>query len=182
MDLSNASQPIQKDLDELILIALSKIGSVTMNGSEDALDCPRVKLAMILDNETGWLLFVKQMISLVPLDDPYGPIFISEYLDQSPLLGNEPVLKLLNFLKLNREMSRSNAKPIVWHRNVCIALGCIAEKLAGWFLCFSLQKEARGNYSHLELLSVFFLVAFMTGLWPTKARSAPHETETVTQS
>lgn len=39
--------------------------------------------------------------------------------------------QLLFYLNLSPRLSNSSEKVATWHRNCCIVLGCVAEKLAG---------------------------------------------------
>lgn len=44
-----------------------------------------LKLNLIADKDTGWLLITQMMIELVPIDNPLGPAVIILFLDESPL-------------------------------------------------------------------------------------------------
>ncbi|VDP06139.1 unnamed protein product [Soboliphyme baturini] len=90
-----------------------------------------LKLNLIADREQGWLLIVQTMIDIVPVDNPLGPAVITLFLDESPLPTKETVTKLLFLLNLSGELVRQNIHPPSWHKNLCIVLGCLSEKLAG---------------------------------------------------
>lgn len=44
-----------------------------------------IKLHLIADKESGWLLVVRSMVNAIPMDDPLGPAVITLILDDCPL-------------------------------------------------------------------------------------------------
>ncbi|RWS31599.1 RING finger and SPRY domain-containing protein 1-like protein [Leptotrombidium deliense] len=114
-------------IDKLVLDTLSLVRTLVDN-DQDPPPC-LLKLHVIADREKGWLSVVNSMINVIPIEDPLGPAVILLLLDDSPLPTKESILKLSELLNLNNTTkSKSNATR---HRNICVVLGCLAEKLAG---------------------------------------------------
>lgn len=90
-----------------------------------------LKLHSIADKEAGWLVVVRSMVQVIPLNDPLGPAVITLLLDDCPLPSKETVVHLSKFLELSRMSAGESWKDPRLHRNICVVLGCIAEKLAG---------------------------------------------------
>ena len=115
-----------------------------------------IYLHRIAEKDAGWLALVRSLTRVVPLSDPLGPAVINLLLDECPLptkvtllcLNNcdfsyflifrlmfQESLELLSFeLRLSREESRATRSNVLHHRNSCVVLGCLAEKMAGSFL------------------------------------------------
>ncbi|EDS43814.1 conserved hypothetical protein [Culex quinquefasciatus] len=79
----------------------------------------------ITDKPTGWIQLVKSLIRVVPLEHPMGPSVITLLLDDSPLPTKDSVLEVADMIthSIRRTPKRE--------RNLCVILGCLAEKLAG---------------------------------------------------
>ncbi|KAK8777091.1 hypothetical protein V5799_029564 [Amblyomma americanum] len=123
------SAPSTSYVEHLILETLSIIRTLVDNEQEPP---PfMIKLHLIADKESGWLLVVRSMVNAIPMDDPLGPAVITLILDDCPLPTKESVGKLSQMFQLSRELSISGRNNPTWHRNICVVLGCIAEKLAG---------------------------------------------------
>lgn len=77
--------------------------------------------------------FSKKIIFIfqIPENDPLGPAVISLFLDECPLPSRESVQTLLLSLGLSSEFVDSKHLPPSWHKNMCIVLGSLAEKMAG---------------------------------------------------
>ncbi|CDW54574.1 SPRY domain containing protein [Trichuris trichiura] len=114
------------DVRCLILEALTDIRRLHNNDQE--LPASMVKLNLIVDNEEGWNMVVKQLVQFVPLNSPIAPAVITLFFDESPLPCKAAVTKVLN--ELMEESQREPQSP-TWHRNMCIVIKCICEKLAG---------------------------------------------------
>ncbi|KAI0217888.1 RING finger and SPRY domain-containing protein 1 [Lamellibrachia satsuma] len=119
----------EQNIDQLVLDTLHLIRTLVDNDQ----DPPRSMLALhkIADKEAGWLAVVQSLISVIPMEDPLGPAVITLLLDECPLPTKEAISKLCTILKLSDATSvteRGNAKK---HRNICVVLGCLAEKMAG---------------------------------------------------
>ncbi|XP_056638627.1 RING finger and SPRY domain-containing protein 1-like [Diorhabda sublineata] len=117
------------DVDMLVLETLGVIATLVDNEQEP----PNSMLLLhnIADNEEGWIQVVNSMINVIPMQDPLGPSVITLLLDDCPLPSKESVFKVVNMLDLSKKaavIGRSNAPR---QRNICVVLGCIAEKLAG---------------------------------------------------
>lgn len=121
-----ANAIVTNDVKDLIKQTLQLIRSLVSN--EQASPTPLLKLNLIADKESGWLMVVMCLVDVVPADDPLGPAVMTLFLDESPLPTKETVLKLITrHMRLDEKRPRTCS----WHRNVCIVLGCLAEKLAG---------------------------------------------------
>lgn len=115
-------------VDQLILELLSTIRTLV----EVEQDPPpsMLRLHIIADKEQGWLLVIQSMISVVPIDDPLGPAGIIMLLDDCPLPTKDSILKMTEMLNL-KSSSFKSVKHAAKHRNICLVLGCLADKLAG---------------------------------------------------
>ncbi|VDD90977.1 unnamed protein product [Enterobius vermicularis] len=121
-----ASAVVTSDVKDLIKQTLQLIRSLVNN--EQAPPSALLKLNLIADKESGWLMVVMCLIDVVPDDDPLGPAVMTLFLDESPLPTKETVLKLIT---RHMRLDERRPRPSSWYRNVCIVLGCLAEKLAG---------------------------------------------------
>ncbi|CAG2117920.1 unnamed protein product, partial [Medioppia subpectinata] len=115
-------------VDKLILETLSLIRTLVDNDSDPP--SSMLKLHIIADKEKGWLAVVNSMINVIPIDDPLGPAVILLLLDDCPLPTKESITKLSEMLDLchTKHISRHQ---MAKHRNACVVIGCLAEKLAG---------------------------------------------------
>lgn len=89
-----------------------------------------LRLHVIADKGRGWLMVIQSMINVVPIDDPLGPAGILMLLDDSPLPTKDSILKMTEMLNL-KSSSFKSVKQAAKYRNICIVLGCLADKLAG---------------------------------------------------
>lgn len=90
-----------------------------------------LRLHNIADNEEGWIQIVKSMVNVIPMTDPLGPSVITLLLDDCPLPSRESVLKVANMFNLSAQSSLLGRANPPKECNICVVLGCIAEKLAG---------------------------------------------------
>lgn len=90
-----------------------------------------VSLHNIADNEDGWIQVVNSMIDVIPLGDALGPSVITLLLDDCPLPSKESVYMVVGNLQLSKETAIAGRQNSTRQRNICVVLGCIAEKLAG---------------------------------------------------
>lgn len=90
-----------------------------------------LKIHTIADNEEGWIQVVTSMVNVIPMWDPLGPSVITLLLDDCPLPSRDSVLKVAKLFDLSRECAIRGRKHPRNQRNICVVLGCIAEKLAG---------------------------------------------------
>ncbi|XP_059477899.1 RING finger and SPRY domain-containing protein 1-like [Neocloeon triangulifer] len=116
-------------IDDLVLETLSVIRTLVENEQEPP--ASMVKLHVIADKEEGWLALVTSMVRVIPLEDPLGPAVITLLLDDCPLPTRESVLRLALLFNLSAEQSELGCKFPMQQRNICVVLGCIAEKMAG---------------------------------------------------
>lgn len=120
---------VGNDVKDLIRQTLKVIRSLVNNEQDPPASL--LKLNMIAEREKGWLLVVESLIETVPDDDSLGPAVITLFLDECPLPSKDTVHRLLCSLRLDHACSSSSARRRSWHRNTCIVLGSLAEKLAG---------------------------------------------------
>uniref|UniRef100_A0A8R1Y3I2 RING finger and SPRY domain-containing protein 1 n=3 Tax=Onchocerca TaxID=6281 RepID=A0A8R1Y3I2_ONCVO len=129
---TRAIEDVEADIRDLIWQTLKMIRYLVSNDQEPPTQL--LKLNLIADKEGGWIMVVMCLIDVIPVEDPLGPAVIILFLDESPLptkIG-ETVTRLLTrhmHLELSHLTSHKNLSS--WHRNTCIVLGCLAEKLAG---------------------------------------------------
>lgn len=119
---NHQQQRLSERVDELVKETLEVISSIVD-------DDPETPSAMILlhditDNPKGWLCLVRSLIKVIPHSHPMGPSVITLLLDDSPLPSKETVEKVA-------QMINDTSSSIPSERNLCVILGCLAEKLAG---------------------------------------------------
>ncbi|CAH1779320.1 unnamed protein product [Owenia fusiformis] len=127
-------QSLQPEVDALNLETLAVIRTLVNNDQEP----PRamVLLHKLADtSEAGWLSVVMSLVHVIPIEDPLGPAVVTLLLDECPLptkVGLEKLLEHLNLSeKLSNQIKDCNHNYLVRHRNICVVLGCLAEKMAG---------------------------------------------------
>lgn len=103
----------------------------TFSFSEQEPPNSMLKLHNIADNEEGWIQVVTSMVNVIPMTDPLGPSVITLLLDDCPLPSRESVLKVAQLFNLSTESAIKGRENPRRERNICVVLGCIAEKLAG---------------------------------------------------
>lgn len=116
-------------VDKLVLETLGVIETLVDNEQEPP--SSMLHLHNIADNEEGWIQVVNSMIKVIPLTDPLGPSVITLLLDDCPLPSKESIIKVVNMFSLSRETALADRTNPTRQRNTCVALGSIAEKLAG---------------------------------------------------
>ncbi|GMT00745.1 hypothetical protein PENTCL1PPCAC_30836, partial [Pristionchus entomophagus] len=129
------------DVNHLIIETLSVIRDLVNNDQEPPGSL--LKLNLIADKEEGWQMVVRCLIETIPHEDALGPAVITLFLDESPLPAREAVSRLLFRLDLSNCPFHSHSLP--WHRNVCIVLGSLAEKMAG-ASCSSICTQSTMTY------------------------------------
>ena len=123
-----SSLVVRNHVDRLVLETLSVIR--TLVDTEQDPPPSMLRLHVIADKEKGWLTLVNSMINVIPIEDPLGPAVILLLLDDCPLPTKDSILRMTEILNLKSASFRS-AKHASRHRNVCVVLGCLADKLAG---------------------------------------------------
>jgi len=83
------------------------------------------------EEEDGWIAIVNSMIRVIPISDPLGPAVMLLLLDECPLPTKSSVAEFLRYWPLTRQFSHLGVEDPQTHRNVCVILSCLAEKLAG---------------------------------------------------
>ncbi|KAJ2954449.1 hypothetical protein O0L34_g2720 [Tuta absoluta] len=116
-------------IDQLVLEMLSLIATFVDNDEESPVSL--VKLHVIADKEEGWIQVVTSIVNVIPLDNPFGPSAITILLDDCPLPSKENVIRMTQLLGLSAARASMGDLNIRVERNICVVLGCIAEKLAG---------------------------------------------------
>lgn len=124
--------------------------------SEPETPTSMVQLHDITDRPPGWIQLVKSLIKVVPRDHPMGPSVITLLLDDSPLPSKSSVMEVAEMISEikcfpNAECDKESEEVIEneegtieqikklpktddktpYERNLCVILGCLAEKLAG---------------------------------------------------
>lgn len=114
---------LSETVDRLVKETLEVIGTIVDNEPEPPNSM--VQLHDITDRPPGWIQLVKSLIRVVPIEHPMGPSVITLLLDDSPLPTKDSVLEVADMIthSLRRTLRRE--------RNLCVILGCLAEKLAG---------------------------------------------------
>jgi RING finger and SPRY domain-containing protein 1 len=110
-------------VDELVKETLDVIASIV----DDEPETPNSMLLLhdITDRPKGWLCLVRSLIRVIPMDHPMGPSVITLLLDDSPLPSKDSVIEVAEMIKSD------STTTIPCERNLCVILGCLAEKLAG---------------------------------------------------
>ncbi|XP_063232798.1 RING finger and SPRY domain-containing protein 1-like [Bacillus rossius redtenbacheri] len=122
--------PACETIDRLVLETLNVIGSLVENEQEPP--PAMLQLHTIADKEDdGWLQVVSSMVKVIPMNDPLGPAVITLLLDDCPLPTKESVVRLSSLFSLSAESSFAGRTTPTQQRNICVVLGCLAEKLAG---------------------------------------------------
>jgi len=124
---SNCSQrraPLPEIIDSLVKETLDVIGSVV--GSEpDEAPLSIQHLHDITEKPLGWIELIKSLIRTVPIEHSMGASVITLLMDDSPLPSKDAVMEVADMITKNVRRS------IRRERNLCVILGCLAEKLAG---------------------------------------------------
>lgn len=110
-----------------------------------------IQLHEITDKPTGWIQLVKSLVRVVPIEHPMGPSVITLLLDDSPLPTKDSVLEVADMI--THTIRRTPRK----ERNLCVILGCLAEKLAGPSSVAVLSETTLG-YLLGNLVSFMFLI------------------------
>lgn len=153
------------DIKDLILDTSKLIRTLVDNEQ----DPPRSMLLLhkIADKEQGWVNVVKTLIEVIPKDDPLGPAVVTLLLEECPLPSREAINKLCQLLDL--KSARKSKKDVDRHRNICVVLGCLAEKMAGpssyWLMSDDVLEYLFSNlnggcHSSITLFSVIALEKF----------------------
>ncbi|XP_075990597.1 RING finger and SPRY domain-containing protein 1-like [Anticarsia gemmatalis] len=116
-------------VDQLVLELLTLIASFVDNDEESPVSL--VKLHVIADKEEGWFQVVSSMVHVIPLEDPLGPSAITIVFDDCPLPSKDTVVKLTQLFNLCGQRAMMGNMNVRVERNICVVLGCIADKLAG---------------------------------------------------
>lgn len=90
-----------------------------------------ILLHNIADDEEGWIQVVKSMINVIPMHNPLGPSVITLLLDDCPLPSRNSIVEVTKMFNLSAQSAILGRRNPPRERNICVVLGCIAEKLAG---------------------------------------------------
>ncbi|XP_026473352.1 RING finger and SPRY domain-containing protein 1-like [Ctenocephalides felis] len=121
----NSKNILAEQVNKLVLDTLAMIGSIVDNEQDPPM--AMVCLHSIADKEAGWIQVVESMVDVIPMDHPLGPSVITLLLDDCPLPSKDSVIKVSKLFDLSMSGGEDSAR----HRNICVILGCMAEKLAG---------------------------------------------------
>lgn len=114
---------LSETVDGLVKETLEVIGTIVDNEPEPP--ASMALLHVITDKPSGWIELVKSLIRVVPVEHPMGPSVIALLLDDSPLPAKDSVLEVADMI--THSLKRTPRR----ERNLCVILGCLAEKLAG---------------------------------------------------
>ncbi|KAG1666496.1 RING finger and SPRY domain-containing protein 1 [Nymphon striatum] len=114
-------------INKLVLETLAVIRTLVDNDQDPPPSM--AKLNLIADKESGWLAVVQSVVHVIPMEDALGLAVITLLLDSCPLPTRETVCKISEIFEL--PVNSSTTLNSTEHRNLCVVLGCIAEKLAG---------------------------------------------------
>ncbi|TGZ54977.1 RING finger and SPRY domain-containing protein 1 [Temnothorax longispinosus] len=120
--------PAGSHIDKLVLETLGSLDTLVDNDHEPP--PAMLKLNSIADKEEGWIQVVSSMVNVIPMNNPLGPSVIVLLLDDCPLPSKESVLRLSNMFQLPQKLGQIQITT-TQQRNICVVLGCIADKLAG---------------------------------------------------
>lgn len=154
-------ETLSEMVDRLVKETLKVIGTIVDNEPEPP--SSMVQLHDVTDQPTGWIQLVKSLIRVVPIEHPMGPSVITLLLDDSPLPTKDSVLEVADMItySLRRTPRRE--------RNLCVILGCLAEKLAGpssiavlseTTLGYLIGNLDEGIYPEVMLFSIIALEKF----------------------
>ncbi|KAL3998246.1 SPRY domain family protein [Acanthocheilonema viteae] len=121
---ARVTEDVEDDVRDLIWQTLKMIRYLVSNDQEPPTQL--LKLNLIADKEGGWIMVIMCLIDVIPVEEPLGPAVITLFLDESPLPTKETVTRLLT-RHMHLELSHLSSR----HRNTCIVLGSLAEKLSG---------------------------------------------------
>lgn len=119
----------KKTVKALVLETLSVIRTLIDNETEPPQ--AMIQLHKIAETEQGWLDVAKSLILAIPMKDPLGPAVITLLLDECPLPTKEAFVELRQSLSLSPSGPSPAYLECFCQRNICVLLGCLAEKLAG---------------------------------------------------
>ncbi|KAL7297681.1 hypothetical protein TKK_0009347 [Trichogramma kaykai] len=120
--------PTLPHIDKLVLEILGVIGLLV--DSEQEPPPAMLKLHNIADKEDGWIQVVSSMVNVIPMFNPLGASVITLMLDDCPLPSKDSVLRLSQVFQLSQDHKKTKISA-TQQRNICVVLGCIAERLAG---------------------------------------------------
>lgn len=150
---------LSETVDRLVKETLKVISTLVDNEPEPP--ASMVQLHGITDKPVGWIQLVKSLIRIVPLEHPMGPSVITLLLDDSPLPTKDSVIEVADMI--SHSMRRTPRR----ERNLCVILGCLAEKLAGPSSIAVLSEATLGylignlvNFLYQFCSLILFLLSF----------------------
>ncbi|KAK3581112.1 hypothetical protein CHS0354_033904 [Potamilus streckersoni] len=126
---SGYSRSLRRNVNVLVEETLNLIRTLIDNEQEPPQ--AMIQLHKIAETEEGWMDVAKSLILSIPLDDPLGPAVITLLLDECPLPAKEAIAELRETLCLSKSGPNKLFSECSSQRNICVLLGCLAEKLAG---------------------------------------------------
>ncbi|XP_015791700.1 RING finger and SPRY domain-containing protein 1 [Tetranychus urticae] len=115
-------------IDHLVLDTPNMIRTYLDFGTQ--LPPSMIRIHAFAETERGWIYVIKSMIKNIPIENPLGSAAILLLLDECPIPTKESVNKLTSRLNLKNSSIKSS-KALIRHRNICVMLGSLAERLAG---------------------------------------------------
>ncbi|XP_067620881.1 RING finger and SPRY domain-containing protein 1-like [Eurosta solidaginis] len=125
LQASATSKTLSDTVDKLVRETLDVISTIIDNEPEPPSSI--LMLHMITEKPAGWIELVRSLMRVVPVEHPMGPSVIALLLDDSPLPTKESVLKVGEMVAPKYGLKNYLRN----ERNLCVILGCLAEKLAG---------------------------------------------------
>lgn len=119
----------KKTVHSLVLETLSAMKFLIDNETEPPQ--AMIQLQKVAETEAGWLDVARSLIQAIPVKDPLGPAVITLLLDECPLPTREAIIELRRSLSLSKDGPAPAFLESSCQRNLCVLLGCLAEKLAG---------------------------------------------------
>lgn len=123
-DCTRRRQPLSELIDSLVKETLDVIGSVVGNEPDEA-PLSIQHLHDLTEKPLGWIELIKSLVRTVPVEHSMGASVITLLMDDSPLPSKDAVMEVADMI--NKTVRRSVRR----ERNLCVILGCLAEKLAG---------------------------------------------------
>lgn len=110
-------------VDKLVKETLETVAQIVDNDPEPP--SSMVQLHNISCMPKGWLCIVSSLMRVIPMAHAMGPSVITLLLDDSALPSEESVIEVANLI------NSPAIQTVSCERNLCVILGCLAEKLAG---------------------------------------------------
>ncbi|XP_004522766.1 RING finger and SPRY domain-containing protein 1 [Ceratitis capitata] len=160
LQTSASVKTLSDTVDKLVRETLDVISTMIDNEPEPPNSI--LMLHSITEKPAGWIELVRSLMRVVPVEHPMGPSVIALLLDDSPLPTKESVLKVGEMVAPKYGLKNNLRK----ERNLCVIIGCLAEKLAGpssiallnnsmlKYLISNLNEDIEPNVKLLSLIAL----------------------------